>query len=124
MAEHSDHNQDQQDANEESESKAIEELSRPRVLPPEGLYELEIKTGRAGLKFEKRLGCQYRGPGVENYADRYQKDTGKTKRNKLKLILEEVPDEWKMREEFDKNCAKARGVYLRNSSTSCACEII
>ena len=57
-------------------------------MPPEGLYELEIKTGRAGLKFEKRLGCQYRGPGVENYADRYQKDTGKTKRNKLKLILE------------------------------------
>lgn len=86
----------------ESEQQQVQVMSRPKVARPEELYEQEVKEGKAGLKFEKMLGCHYQGPTEAFYFGRLGDKSKKSKH--FKELLDQVPDEWKLADEGDPDC--------------------
>ena len=88
------------------EKKEQEEVApRPKAGTPEELYEWELKVGRAGIKFEQKLGCEYMGV-TRNLYSLPKGDRGDKKWEQMQKKIKEMPLEWKLPYENAPECNK------------------
>ena len=88
------------------EPTANKGVAKPKVEAPEDLYYHELKVGKAGMKYEKKLGCKYLGPDESHYGKIKQKVPGGWKA--IRKLLDDVPEEWKLPDECDYECDRGK----------------